>query len=93
MDEPDYDDLQDMKNEDTTENSVDVQEAEDSEMGSWDNYDWDEPLYDDLQDLKDVGTTENSTDGQKEEDSEKECDECEEKERLFAGIAGFYDDD
>jgi len=79
MDEPEYDDLQDMKDEDTTENSDDVQEAEDTEKGSWDNYDVIEPLWP------------TSTDGIEKEDSEKECDECEEKENN--GIAGFYDDD
>merc|ERR1712212_1192475 len=66
MDEPEYDDLQDMKNEDTTENSDDVKEAEDSEKGSWDNYDMIEPLWP------------TPTDGVDKEDSEKECDECEE---------------
>ena len=79
MDEPEYDDMQDTKNEDTTENSKDVKEAENSEKDSWERYEMDEPLYDNLQDLKDEDTTPNSTDGQ-EEDSEKECDECEEKE-------------
>merc|ERR1719300_1578359 len=79
MDEPEYDDLQDMKDEDTTENSDDVQEAEDTGKGSWDNYDVIEPIWP------------TSTDGIEKEDSEKECDECEEKENNC--IAVFYDDD